>query len=108
MNEIIKPTLDLEIKRLEFLGRGSQHNGRSRNSNLIYKCVKCGGEMQASFSDYWNCTCGAVSLDYDTGRFGSKYGDINVLTYRKTKTDKSLFEKITNLFSKTEKTLYTN
>ena len=100
MNEIIEPTFDSERKGLEFLGRGPQHNGWRRDSNLIYKCVKCGDEMQASFSDYWNCTCGAVFLDYDAGRFGSKYGDINILTYRKTKTDKSLIEKITNLFSK--------
>jgi hypothetical protein len=39
--------------------------------------------MPASFNDYFNCECGAMHLDIDFGRFGSKYGDNNILVYQK-------------------------
>ena len=83
MQEIIEPEFNIEIEGRKSLGRGPQHNGWGRDENLIYKCVKCGDEMQASNSNYWNCKCGAVHLDYVNGRFGSKSGDYNILTYRK-------------------------
>ncbi|WP_127845479.1 hypothetical protein [Psychroflexus aestuariivivens] len=72
---------------MKFLGRGPKASGRgmgwSRNEDIIYKCVNCGSEMLASHNDYWNCECGAIHLDFDAGRFGSKYGDENILVYKK-------------------------
>ncbi len=39
--------------------------------------------MPASFNDYYNCKCKAMHLDIDAGRFGSNYGDDNILRYEK-------------------------
>jgi len=39
--------------------------------------------MHADFDDYFNCSCGAMHLDRDAGRFGSTFGDDAILTYRK-------------------------
>ena len=86
MNKLIKPDFDIKIKKLLFLGRGPSAigvfvSGWNRSEKIIYKCVKCGSEMNGSHDDYWNCECGAVNLDYDNGRFGSSYGDQNILVY---------------------------
>ncbi len=88
MNEkIIEPDFDLEINGLNFLGRSSKATGESlgwsRNEKIFYRCAKCGDLMNASNNDYWNCKCGAIHLDIDAGRFGSKFGDDNILVYKK-------------------------
>lgn len=87
MIETIEPKFNIEIKGLKFLGRGSKASGTgagwSRSKDIIYKCVVCGSEMSASHNDYWNCKCGAIHLDIHAGRFGSKYGDGNILVYAK-------------------------
>jgi len=87
MTEIIEPKFKIEINGLKFLGRGPKssctEDGWSRSKNIIYKCVECGSEMSASHNDYWNCKCRAVHLDVHAGRFGSKYGDQNILVYSK-------------------------
>ena len=84
----IKPDFDLNLNGYEYLGRGSNALGIfifgwSTNENILYRCAKCGSSMIASHNNYWNCSCGAVHLDYDAGRFGSKYGDKNILVYKK-------------------------
>ena len=85
MNKIIQPKFNSEINGMKFLGRGPKASGTglgwSRKENIIYKCVKCATEMKASQNDYWNCECGAMTLDFDAGRFGSNYGDENILVY---------------------------
>lgn len=87
MSKIIKPKFNLEIKGMRFLGRGPKVFGNGigwcRSENIVYKCVECESEMNASHNDYWNCKCGAIHLDFDAGRFGSNYGDENILVYLK-------------------------
>ncbi|WP_282019232.1 hypothetical protein [Salegentibacter mishustinae] len=112
MSKIIQPKFDLEIIGMKFLGRGPKASGNgpgwSRSENIIYKCVECGSEMVASHNDYWNCECGAMHLDFDAGRFGSNFGDENILVYSKNgenentefKNKSSLIELIGKLFRK--------
>lgn len=110
MNEIVKPKFNIEINGLTFLGRGPKVSGAgagwSRNEDIIYKCVVCGSEMPASHNDYWNCKCSAIHLDFDAGRFGSKYGDENILVYTKNnqsscgKNKNSPIEIIKKIFKK--------
>ena len=95
MSKLIQPKFDLNINGMKFLGRGPKASGKgigwSRNENIVYKCVDCGSEMLASHNDYWNCECGAIHLDFDAGRFGSNYGDENILVYKKNEqTEKNL------------------
>jgi hypothetical protein len=40
--------------------------------------------MRADHDDYFTCTCGALHLDIDAGRFGSRFGDANILVYQRT------------------------
>ena len=39
--------------------------------------------MPGEHVDYFTCSCGAMRLDPDAGRFGSSLGDLNILVYRK-------------------------
>jgi hypothetical protein len=82
----IEPNFELQVDGFVFLGRGSTcvdgTPGWKRDSRLFYRCVTCGTFMQASTNDYFNCDCKAMSLDIDAGRFGSRYGDINILVYK--------------------------
>jgi hypothetical protein len=76
---------DTELKdlpNLEFVGRGSPTSGWDRSPRLVYRCESCGSIMRADRNDYFVCVCGAMSLDVDAGRFGSKLGDHAILTYR--------------------------
>jgi hypothetical protein len=41
--------------------------------------------MPADFNDYFTCTCGAMQLDIDAGRFGSQFGDKSIEVYRRRK-----------------------
>jgi len=84
----IKPEFDIALEGYEYLGRGpdasnADKDGWSRDSNIAYRCVKCGDLMSADHDDYYNCQCGAVHLDIDYGRFGSNHGDQNILVYKK-------------------------
>jgi hypothetical protein len=38
--------------------------------------------MCAAHNDYFSSRCGAMRLDFDAGRFGSRHGDENILVYR--------------------------
>jgi len=90
MNENITPDFDIEIDGFKFIGRGPNvinlfSTDWSRDDNILYRCAKCGSTMTASFNDYWSCKCKAVSLDIGAGRFGSQYGDKNILVYKRKK-----------------------
>jgi len=79
----IEPSFAYEIDDYEYIGRGPGSTGWSRSSSIAYRCVKCGTLMPADYDDYFNCNCGAMRLDIDYGRFGSTFGDNNILVYRK-------------------------
>jgi hypothetical protein len=51
--------------------------------DLLYVCEKCGVGMPADRNDDFICACGAMHLDVDAGRFGSRFGDDAILTYRR-------------------------
>lgn len=70
------------IPGYEFVRRGTT-TGWSHSGNLLYACEKCGGTMPAHHNDYFTCSCGALHLDIDAGRFDSQFGDNAILTYRK-------------------------
>ena len=72
-----------EIFGYAFVRRGTSRSGWSRSPDLLYACERCGSSMPADFDDYFNCSCGAMHLDRDAGRFGSRFGDEAILTYRK-------------------------
>jgi hypothetical protein len=71
------------ISGYEFVRTGTSASGWSRTKDLLYVCEKCGASMRADHNDYFNCSCGAMHLDIDAGRFGSKFGDDAILTYRR-------------------------
>jgi len=87
MKNVIEPEFSYELEGFKYLGRGPSvigtGGGWSRSSALIYRCAKCGGIMPANHNDYFNCSCGAMHLDIDYGRFGSNFGDNNILVYEK-------------------------
>jgi hypothetical protein len=87
MAQIIQPSFNLELPRHTFLGRGPSASGGQRgwrrSGHLYYRCAVCGDLMCAAHDDYFDCRCGAMSLDIDAGRFGSNHGDDNILVYRK-------------------------
>lgn len=89
MNKLIKLEFELDIEGLRFLGRGSTASsfipGWSRSESIVYRCANCGDILSASYNDYWNCKCNAMYIDIDAGRFGSRFGDNNILVYTKVK-----------------------
>jgi len=56
-----------------------------RKNVIYYRCANCGSFMQSSIDDYYTCECGAMHLDIGYARFGSNYGDNNILVYRKNR-----------------------
>ena len=104
MKENIIPDFDIEIDEFKFIGRGPNainlfSTGWSRDDNILYRCANCGSTMGASFNDYWSCKCKAVHLDIGASRFGSQYGDKNILVYKKKKLSFSI-QKLKSLFHK--------
>lgn len=86
MGSLIKPEFQIEETGLQYIGRGPRSSGAEgwcRSSDIFYRCASCGSFMKASINDYFNCECGAMHLDIDCGRFGSRFGDDNILVYRK-------------------------
>jgi len=87
MKKIIKPSFIIDIEDYEYIGRGAKassgSSGWNTGTGIYYRCVSCGDFMEASINKYFSCRCGAMSLDYDYGRFGSRFGDNNILVYRK-------------------------
>src|SRR5262249_59010098 len=79
----LDPPQGYQVEGYNYLGRGSGGGGWTRRPNFSYRCAKCGDMMQASHKDYFNCTCNAMHLDKDAGRFGSQFGDRNILRYQK-------------------------
>lgn len=85
--EIINPSFNIEIEGYVYLGRGPHSVkgtfGWSTGNKIYYRCACCGSLMQSTINDDFRCECGAMSLDKDFGRFGSRYGDNNILVYMK-------------------------
>lgn len=82
MNQI-EPAFPYELDDYEYVGRGPDDTGWSRSPSIAYRCVKCGDLMAGDYADYFDCKCGAMQLDFGYGRFGSRFGDDNILVYRK-------------------------
>ena len=86
MASIIQPAFDLDLHGYSLIGRGPSATGAqrgwARDANLYFRCVVCGDLMCAAHDDYFHCRCGAMRLDIDAGRFGSRHGDENILVYR--------------------------
>jgi hypothetical protein len=75
-----------QLPGYELLGCGPQATGSygwARSGDLIFRCAKCGTTMPSLHNDYFNCSCGAMHLDIDAGRFGSQHGDESILVYRR-------------------------
>lgn len=83
MKDPIQPNFDIEVDGYQYLRRGCDKSGWSTSPDIYYRCANCGGFMRASLKDYFQCDCKAMSLDFDYGRFGSRYGDDNILVYKK-------------------------
>src|SRR5687768_13979317 len=86
----IEPAFPVEMSGFEFLGRGPKATGASggwpSSPDIYYRCITCGDLMRATHHGYFECSCKAMRLDWDAARFGSSYGDENILVYRKTAT----------------------
>jgi hypothetical protein len=82
--ERIEPSFPYELAGYRYLGRGPSATGWSRSPTLAYRCLQCGDLMPADQADYFTCHCGAMHLDIDAGRFGSRLGDGNILVYERT------------------------
>lgn len=87
--KIIEPDFNIELKSYRYLGRGPEASdssgGWNRSNKIVYRCAKCGNIMPASQNDFYKCDCGAMYLDISSARFGSRYGDENILVYKKIK-----------------------
>ena len=79
----IEPPFPYELDGYRYIGRGPSESGWDRSPELAYRCVQCGDLMPADYSDYFNCQCGAMNLDVGYSRFGSNFGDHNILVYEK-------------------------
>lgn len=87
MHKLIEPTFEIHVAGYQYLGRGPKvfgdPSGRWMGGNgIFYRCANCGSFMSASAMEYSYCQCRAMSLDVDASRFGSRYGDDNILVYR--------------------------
>lgn len=82
-----EPAFGYDLEGYQYLGRGYRAVppgvGWGRSPRVLYRCVQCGDTMPADWDNYFDCTCGAMYLDYDAGRFGSSLGDSNILSYVK-------------------------
>ena len=85
MQQQFEPPDGMQLAGHQFVGRGPDGGtgGWTRANRLIYRCAKCGTLMPAEHGDDFQCACGAMLLDGDAGRFGSRYGDENILVYRR-------------------------
>ncbi len=91
MNDnLIEPIFDTELEGYRFIGRGPEATGTKpgweRNDSLHFRCAKCGSIMKSTISNNYSCECGAMFVDADYHRFGSNYGDQNILVYKRVKT----------------------
>ena len=87
MNKEIEPESGTEVTGYSFKGRGPGATGSSKgwnkNESLYFRCAKCGSMMHSVINDYFTCECGAMHHDLDAFRFGSTFGDNNILVYEK-------------------------
>lgn len=89
MDDLLEPQSGLLVEGHDLLGRGPRaagSSGWSRDPQLAYRCARCGSMMPADHASNYACECGAMYLDVDAGRFGSRLGDENVLVYEKCET----------------------
>ena len=106
--ELIGKNFEKDLPELKFLGRGPSQtgsNGWRIDRKFYYRCASCGDVMKASNEDYWKCTCGAMILDPDAARFGSQFGDENILVYRNCGKNKGLLQRIKNALQQPIKTM---
>lgn len=76
----------IEMPDLKYLGRGPSCtgiNGWSTREEFIYRCANCDDTMNAAWKKDWTCSCQAMALDSAAARFGSYYGDENILVYKR-------------------------
>jgi hypothetical protein len=66
-----------------YLGQGPQGRGWSIGGAFAVQCRGCGDVWTEHPSDSKQCACGAMYIDIDAGRFGSRDGDLAVLVYQK-------------------------
>ena len=77
------PVAGLSLAGFDLVRRGCGAEGWPRAAAYVHRCASCGDVMPADTSTDFACSCGAMRLDADAGRFGSRLGDDNVLTYRR-------------------------
>jgi hypothetical protein len=91
---LLELKFDIIIEGYRFLGRGSKSSGSNKgweiNNSIFFRCANCGTLKHSIINEYWNCDCGAMYLDVEASRFGSKFGDDNILVYKKK--NKTIFE----------------
>lgn len=70
----------------ELLGHGPSATGPGTGwrmrADLFAKCVDCGDMLSLDPNETARCSCGSLSKDADTGRFGSIVGDGGIAIYR--------------------------
>lgn len=72
---------------LELLGHGPGATGSGGGwrmaKELVFQCTACGSFLEADPAESGRCTCGALSMDADAGRIGSRLGDQAIAVYRR-------------------------
>jgi hypothetical protein len=89
LDVLVEPPPGLLVEGHVLLGRGptaSGPTGWASDAGLSYRCARCGSMMPADQASSYACSCGAMYLDIDGGRFGSRLVDENVLVYRRLET----------------------
>jgi hypothetical protein len=83
----IQPAFDIDLPGYRYIGRGPDATGHGggwhRSERLFFRCIKCATMMPSVLSENWQCPCGSMDVDADYGRFGSVFGDGNVLVYER-------------------------
>lgn len=67
------------------LGRGPGATGRGSGWTMgrgrYFRCIRCDYFMPDKGDTTQRCSCGALSMDADAGRFGSQLGDDAIEVY---------------------------
>jgi len=82
MTEPLLPPGGTELDGYVLIRRGCI-DGWAMVPELFYRCAQCGDLIEGDCRDNRSCTCTSMILDADAGRFGSRLGDENILTYRR-------------------------
>ena len=89
--------LSTELNGYMYLQNGPSSKGWERSEEIYYRCGHCGSLMHSLTSKDFSCKCKAMFVDQCASRFGSKYGDKDIMVYKKSAREGFSIQKVFNL-----------